>query len=62
VNAGGRAVNELDKEAADRGRAIAKNEAERQITGDIRVSSWTIVFAIIIGVIAVAIVWGWVRG
>jgi Flp pilus assembly protein TadB len=42
-----------------RNRVIAKNEAERQTTGDIRVSVWAIVFAIIAGVIAVGIVWAW---
>ena len=39
-----------------RNREIAQNEAERQTTGDIRVSAWTIAFTIIIAVIAVAIV------
>jgi heme/copper-type cytochrome/quinol oxidase subunit 2 len=42
-----------------REREIARNEAERQAVGDIRVSAWTIVFAIIIAVIVVAIVWAW---
>ena len=42
-----------------RNRVIAQNEAERQTTGDIRVSAWAIVFAGIIAVIAVAIVWAW---
>jgi hypothetical protein len=49
-------MNEAEKE---RNREIAQNEAVRQTTGDVRVSVWTIVFAIIIGVIAVAIVWAW---
>jgi hypothetical protein len=40
-----------------RNREIAQNEAERQTTGDIRVSAWTIAFTIIIAVVAVAIVW-----
>ncbi|WP_198030209.1 hypothetical protein [Bradyrhizobium sp. Tv2a-2] len=44
-----------------RNRVIAQNEAERQTTGDIRVSGWAIVFAIIVGVIAVAIVWAWLN-
>ena len=44
-----------------RNRVIARNEAERQTTGDIRVSAWAIVFAIIAGVIAVAIVWAWLK-
>ena len=49
-------MDEADKE---RNREIAQNEAERQITGDIRVSAWTIVFTIIAGVIVFAIVWLW---
>jgi hypothetical protein len=44
-----------------RNRVIAQNEAERQTTGDIRVSVWTIVFAIIVGMIAVAIVLAWLN-
>jgi len=43
----------------ERNRVIAQNEAERQTTGDIRVSIWTIVFAVIAGCIAVGIVWAW---
>jgi Flp pilus assembly protein TadB len=45
----------------DRNRVIAQNEAERQTTGDIRVSGWTIVFAVIAGCIAVGIVWAWLN-
>jgi hypothetical protein len=51
-------MNEADKE---RNREIAHNEAERQITGDIRVSAWTIVFAVIAGVIVCAIAWAWLN-
>jgi uncharacterized protein HemX len=39
-----------------RNREIAENEAERQTTGDIRVSTWAIVIAVVIG-LAIA---GWV--
>ena len=39
-----------------RNREIAENEADRQTTGDIRVSSWAIAVAVIIGLAAV----GWV--
>jgi hypothetical protein len=45
------------KDDKKRNRTIAKNEAERQTTGDIRVSAWAVVFAVIIGVIAVAVAW-----
>jgi small-conductance mechanosensitive channel len=43
----------------ERDRAIARNEAERQTTGSIRVSVWAIAVAVIIGVIAVAVVRAW---
>ena len=39
-----------------RNREIAANEAERQTTGDIRVSTWAIAVAVVIGLAAV----GWV--
>ena len=42
----------------ERNREIAHNEEVRQTTGDIRVSVWAIVFAIIIAVILVGI---WIR-
>jgi hypothetical protein len=51
-------MDEADKE---RNREIAHNEAERQITGDIRVSAWTIVFTLIAGVVVFAIVWAWLN-
>ena len=39
-----------------RNRKIAQNEAERQTIGDIRVSTWAIAVAVIIGLVSV----GWV--
>lgn len=52
-------MNVGGKDDKQRNRVIAENEAERQTTGDIRVSAWAIVFAIVIGTIAVLIVWAW---
>jgi hypothetical protein len=49
---------EQDKQ---RNREIAHNEAERQIVSDVRVSTWAIAVAVIIGVVAAAIVWAWLR-
>jgi len=49
-------MSEVDKEAKLRNREIARNEAERQTIGDIRVSAWAIAAAVIIGLAAV----GWV--
>jgi uncharacterized protein HemX len=47
------------EENKQRDREIAQNEAVRQATGATRVSVWAIVFAIIIGVVVVGIVWAW---
>jgi hypothetical protein len=52
-------MSDAGEDNKQRNRVIAQNEAERQTIGDIRVSAWAIVFAIILGVIAVAIVWAW---
>jgi hypothetical protein len=49
-------MSDADKDAKARNREIAENEAERQTIGDIRVSSWAIAIAVIIGLAAV----GWV--
>jgi uncharacterized protein HemX len=49
-------MSEAEKENNLRNREIAENEAERQTTGDIRVSVWAIAVAVIIGLAAV----GWV--
>jgi uncharacterized protein HemX len=49
-------VSGADKDNKARNREIAQNEAERQTTGDIRVSAWAIAVAVIVGIAAV----GWV--
>jgi hypothetical protein len=54
-------MSSSDQENKQRNRQIAENEAERQTVGDIRVSGWAIAFAIIIGVIAVGVVWAWLK-
>jgi hypothetical protein len=41
-----------DNENKQRDRQIAENEAERQTVGDIRVSTWAIAVAVIIGLSA----------
>ena len=58
---GARPMSSSDQENKQRNRQIAENEAERQTVGDIRVSGWAIAFAIIIGVIAVGVVWAWLK-
>lgn len=49
-------MDDAGSENKARNREIAQNEAERQTVGDIRVSSWAIAVAVIIGLAAV----GWV--
>jgi hypothetical protein len=49
-------MSSSDQENKQRNREIAQNEAERQTIGDIRVSTWAIAVAVVIGLAAV----GWV--
>jgi hypothetical protein len=49
-------MSDADQDNKARNREIAQNEAERQTTGDIRVSTWAIAVAVIIGLAVV----GWV--
>jgi hypothetical protein len=49
-------MNEAEKDDKIRNREIAENEAARQTVGDIRVSTWAIAVAVVIGRAAV----GWV--
>jgi uncharacterized protein HemX len=49
-------MNDPKAENKARNREIAENEADRQTTGDIRVSVWAVAVAVIIGLAAV----GWV--
>jgi hypothetical protein len=49
-------MNDAEQENKQRNREIAQNEAERQTVGDIRVSTWAIAVAVVIGLAAV----GWV--
>jgi hypothetical protein len=54
-------MSSSEQENKQRDRKIAANEAERQTIGDIRISGWAIAIAIIIGVIAVGVVWAWLK-
>ena len=49
-------MSDTDKENKARNREIAGNEAERQTTGDFRVSACAIAIAVLIGLAA----FGWV--
>ena len=50
-----------DQNNKERNRAIAQNEANRQVTSAIRVSSWAIGIAVVIGVIVVYIAFAWLN-
>jgi hypothetical protein len=52
-------MSSSDQEKQQRNHEIAQNEAIRQNTSAVRVSSWAVVFAIVFGVIVVGIVWAW---
>ena len=45
------------KENKERNREIARNEEKRQAIGAVRVSSWAIVFTIIVAVIVAGLIW-----
>lgn len=49
-------MNDADPETEARNREIARNESVRQTVGDIRVSTWAIAVAVVIGLAA----FGWV--
>jgi hypothetical protein len=49
-------MNDADRETRMRDREIARNESVRQTIGDIRVSTWAIAVAVIIGLAAVGLV------
>ena len=48
-------------EEKERNREIARNTANREAVSAVRVSSWAIGIAVIIGVIALGIVWAWLN-
>jgi hypothetical protein len=53
--------NDQGENDKERNQTIARNEEQRQVTGDIRVSAWTIVFAIIAGVVLFFAGWAWLH-
>jgi tetrahydromethanopterin S-methyltransferase subunit F len=54
-------MSSADNDDKERNREIAQNEEMRQTVSAVRVSGWAIVFAVVIGVIVVAIVWAWLK-
>lgn len=49
-------MSDPDSEIKQRDRKIAENESIRQATGDVRVTSWAIAIAVVIGFIS----FGWI--
>ncbi len=56
AQAGNQAMNEAESEIKQRNRKIAENESERQTISAIRVSTWAVAIAVLIGLA----VFGWV--
>jgi uncharacterized protein YqhQ len=54
-------MSSSEQENKQRNREIAHNEAERQSTSAVRVSTWAIVVTVIAGIIVFAIVWAWLH-
>jgi hypothetical protein len=42
-------MNEAERELKQRNKTIAENENVRQIVGDVRVSTWAVAIALLIG-------------
>jgi hypothetical protein len=55
----GISVSNSESENKQRDRQIADNEANRVAVSGVRVSSWAIGVAVIVGVIAFGIAWAW---
>ena len=54
-------MTDSESENKQRDRDIARNEARREAVSSVRVSSWAIGVAVVIGVIAFAIGWAWLH-
>jgi hypothetical protein len=54
-------VSNSESENKQRDRQIAQNEANREAVSSVRVSSWAIGMAVVVGVIAFAVAWAWLH-
>ena len=52
-------MSSSDQDNKQRNREIAANEAKKEMVSNVRVSSWAIVIAVVIGVVVFGIVWAW---
>ena len=50
-------MSSSEQENKDRNREIAANEAKREAVSGVRLSTWAVAIAVIVGVIAFAVVW-----
>jgi hypothetical protein len=55
-------MNPPEQDNKARNRKIARNEEQRRIVGAVRVSSWAIAVAVIVGAMVFVLVWLWLRG
>ena len=46
-------------EERERNREIARNQAAKEAVSAVRVSSWAIALAVMVGVVVLGIVWAW---
>jgi hypothetical protein len=52
-------MSSSDQENKQRDREIAANEVKREMVSNVRVSTWAIAATVVVGVIALWIVWAW---
>jgi hypothetical protein len=57
----GQTMSEPEQSEKDRNREIARNESEREAKSAVRVSSWAIGIAIVLGLIALGLAWPWLH-
>ena len=57
----GQAMSDPKQSEKERNREIARNESERETVSAVRVSSWAIAVALVVGMIACAVVWAWLH-
>jgi len=57
----GQAMNEPEQSEKERNREIARNESEREAVSSVRVSSWAIGIAVVLGLIALGLAWPWLH-
>lgn len=54
-------MNDTDRNSKQRDREIARNESERQLVGDVRVSTWAVALAVVVVLAGFAVGWLWLH-